>query len=75
MITKIQSWIYVLAAIGAFAFWVVTMYGIPPRVTRLEEQMREYERGRIATEVRQAMILDTVTRIENFILNRHGGGK
>ncbi|MBQ9970599.1 MAG: hypothetical protein IJP25_00450 [Elusimicrobiaceae bacterium] len=72
MITKVQSWVYVLSVLGAVVFWAVTMYGLPPRVTRLEEQMKEYERGRIATEVRQAMILDTVTRIENFILNRHG---
>lgn len=72
MIAKIQSWVYVLSVLGAVVFWAVTMYGLPPRVTRLEEQMKEYERGRIATEVRQAMILDTVTRIENFILNRHG---
>lgn len=72
MITKIQSWVYVLSVLGAVVFWAVTMYGLPPRVTRLEEQMKEYERGRIATEVRQAMILDAVTRIENFILNRHG---
>ncbi|MBE6421568.1 MAG: hypothetical protein E7027_05520 [Elusimicrobium sp.] len=72
MITKVQSWVYVLSVLGAVVFWAVTMYGLPPRVTRLEEQMKEYERGRIATEVRQAMILDAVTRIENFILNRHG---
>lgn len=72
MIAKIQSWVYVLSVLGAVVFWAVTMYGLPPRVTRLEEQMKEYERGRIATEVRQAMILDAVTRIENFILNRHG---
>ena len=72
MITKVQSWVYVLSVLGAVVFWAVTMYGLPPRVTRLEEQMKEYERGRIATKVRQAMILDAVTRIENFILNRHG---
>lgn len=72
MITIVQSWVYVLSVLGAVVFWAVTMYGLPPRVTRLEEQMKEYERGRIATEVRQAMILDAVTRIENFILNRHG---
>ena len=34
MITKVQSWLYVSAAVGAIVFWIVTMYGIPPRVEK-----------------------------------------
>lgn len=70
---RIQAWVYVLAAIGAIAFWVVTMNGIPPRVTKLEVQVREHEKRLNQNEVKLDIILDDVKTIKGFILHRHGG--
>lgn len=72
MINKAQSWLIILSAIGALAVWSVTMYGLPPRVSKLESRMEYLEKKLVTTEVKQSMILDTVVRIESFILNRHG---
>lgn len=70
---RIQAWVYVLAAIGAIAFWVVTMNGIPPRVTKLEVQVSEHEKRLNQNEVKLDIILDDVKTIKGFILHRHGG--
>lgn len=70
---RIQAWVYVLAAIGAIAFWVVTMNGIPPRVTKLEGQVSEHEKRLNQNEVKLDIILDDVKTIKGFILHRHGG--
>ena len=73
MINKIQAWIYVLAAIGAISFWVVTIHGIPPRVEKLEVQVNEHEKRLNQNEVKLDIILDDVKTIKGFILHRHGG--
>lgn len=75
MINKAQSWLIILSAIGALAVWAVTMYGLPPRVSKLEMRIEDLERKFVSTEVKQSMILDTVVRIETFILQRHAGGQ
>lgn len=75
MITKVQSWIYVSAAVGAIVFWIVTMYGIPPRVEKLEVQVSENTRKLAEDRVKLDLILGSVTRMESFILQRHGGGQ
>lgn len=75
MINKIQACLYVLAAIGAISFWVVTMHGIPPRVEKLETKVASHERQLAEDRVKLDLILGSVTRMESFILQRHGGGK
>lgn len=75
MINKVQSWVYVLAAIGAIVFWVVTMHGIPPRVEKLETQVADHERKLAEDRVKLDLILGSVTRMESFILQRHSGGQ
>ncbi len=75
MITKVQSWLYVSAAVGAIVFWIVTMHGIPPRVEKLETKVAAHERQLAEDRVKLDLILGSVTRMESFILQRHGGGK
>ncbi len=75
MITKVQSWLYVSAAVGAIVFWIVTMYGIPPRVEKLEVQVSENTRKLAEDRVKLDLILGSVTRMESFILQRHAGGQ
>lgn len=73
MINKVQSWVYVAAATGAIAFWLVTMYGLPPRVDKLETKVAEHEMRLNQNEVKLDIILDDVKTIKGFILHRHGG--
>lgn len=73
MINKVQSWVYVLAAAGAIVFWLVTIYGLPPRVEKLEKQVAAHERQLAEDRVKLDLILGAVTRMESFILHRHGG--
>lgn len=73
MISKVQSWLYVAAATGAIVFWLVTMYGLPPRVDKLETKVAEHEMRLNQNEVKLDIILDDVKTIKGFILHRHGG--
>lgn len=73
MINKVQSWVYVAAAAGAIVFWLVTMYGLPPRVDRLETKVAEHEMRLNQNEIKLDIILDDVKTIKGFILHRHGG--
>ena len=75
MINKVQNWLYVLGAVGAVLFWLVTIHGIPPRVEKLEVQVSENTRKLAEDRVKLDLILGSVTRMESFILQRHGGGK
>lgn len=72
MINKVQSWVYVVAAAGAVVFWAVTMYGLPPRVDKLENKVAEHEMRLNQNEIKLDIILDDVKTIKGFILHRHG---
>lgn len=74
-INKIKGWIYIIGVLGAVAFYFFTMYGLPPRVDRLESDVAALEKKMVAAEIKTDMILQSVTRTENFILTRHGDGK
>lgn len=74
ILNKMQLWLYVLAATGAVIFWLVTMYGLPPRVEKLEATVAKHEMEIAQDRVKLDLILGSVTRMENFILQRHGGG-
>ena len=75
LVNKMQGWLYVLAAVAAVIFWIVTMYGLPPRVAKLEEKVAEHDMQLAEDRVKLNLILGSVTRIESFILQRHAGGK
>ncbi len=73
MIHKVQSWIYILGLAVCVLFWLVTMYGLPPRVDKLEIKVAEHEMRLNQNEVKLDIILDDVKTIKGFILHRHGG--
>lgn len=75
MINKVQSWLYVFAAVGAVLFWLVTIHGIPPRVEKLEVQVAKHDMEIAQDRVKLDLILGAVTRMEGFILQRHAGGQ
>jgi hypothetical protein len=73
MIHKVQNWVYLLGLVGAMVFWLATMYGLPPRVDKLEIKVAEHEMRLNQNEVKLDIILDDVKTIKGFILHRHGG--
>lgn len=70
---NIKNWMYIFGVLGAVAFWCVTIYGLPPRVARLERKVQEHEHRLTESSVKIDIILDDVKTIKNFILQRHGG--
>ncbi len=66
---KIHHWIYLIGVAGAVLFWCFTMYGLPPRVDRLEERVREHDKKLAESTVKIDIILDDVKTIKNHILD------
>ena len=71
---KVKGWVWLAGVIGAAAFWCFTIYGLPPRVDKLERTVAEHERKMTETGVKVDIILDDVKTIKGFILQRHNGG-
>ena len=72
---KIKAWLYIAGVAGAVVWWCVTMYGLPPRVEKLEATVKEHERKLTESGVKIDIILDDVKTIKGFILQRHAGGE
>ncbi len=69
---KIHHWIYLVGVACGVLFWCFTMYGLPPRVDKLEERVREHDRKLAESTVKIDIILDDVKTIKNHILDFHG---
>lgn len=67
---KVKGWMWLAGVIGAAAFWCFTIYGLPPRVDKLERTVAEHERKMTETGVKVDIILDDVKTIKGFILTR-----
>ena len=66
----LKGWFWVMGLLGTAAFWGVTIYGLPPRVDKLERTVAEHERKMTETGVKVDIILDDVKTIKGFILSR-----
>lgn len=53
--------------IGAVV-WINTMSGIPPRVTKAEERIRELEKSQTAMNVKADMTLNAVYEIRSVLM-------
>lgn len=67
---KVKGWMWLAGVICAAAFWCFTIYGLPPRVDKLERTVAEHERKMTETGVKVDIILDDVKTIKGFILTR-----
>ena len=72
--SKAKEWLVLSGIIGGVIMWFATMYGLPPRVDKLERTIAEHERKMTETGVKVDIILDDVKTIKGFILQRHNGG-
>lgn len=71
--TRVKEWLVLAGIVGGIVLWCVTMYGLPPRVDKLERTVAEHERRLAESVVKIDIILDDVKTIKGFILQRHGG--
>lgn len=66
--SQIKEWFVLAGLVGGVIMWFATMYGLPPRVDRLEEKVSEHE-GRLArSDVKLDMIADDVKSIKVMLL-------
>ena len=70
---NLKNWLWLAGAVGAAAFWCVTMYGLPPRVDKLEQKVARHEHILTESGVKIDIMLDDIKTIKGFILQRHGG--
>ena len=70
---NLKNWLWLAGAVGAAAFWCVTMYGLPPRVDKLEQKVTRHEHILTESGVKIDIMLDDIKTIKGFILQRHGG--
>ncbi len=70
---RIKAWLGLAGLVGAVMFWFFTMYGLPPRVEKLEATVKEHERKLTESGVKIDIILDDVKTIKTHILTIHGG--
>lgn len=72
---KIKEWLVLLGIVGGVIMWFATMYGLPPRVDKLETTVGTMQKQIDRNDVKINIILDDVKTIKSFLLTRHGGGK
>lgn len=72
---KFKDYIHIITVAFAVLFWFFTIYGLPPRVSKLEGEVQTMQRQLERNDTKTDIILDSVKRMETFILNRHGGNK
>lgn len=71
--SKAKEWLVLAGIVGGVIMWFATMYGLPPRVDRLEEKVSEHENRLSRSDIKLDMIMDDVKTIKSFLLTRHGG--
>lgn len=70
---QVKEWFVLAGLLGGVIMWFATMYGLPPRVDRLEEKVSAHEHILTESGVKIDIMLDDVKTIKGFILQRHGG--
>lgn len=72
---EIRAWITVLGVIGAIIMWMVSIYGLPPRVDKLETRVDMHEKQLATQGVKVDIILDDVKSIKTILLNEGKNGR
>lgn len=62
--------ITIISIIIGCIFWLNTMNGIPPRVTKAEERISELEKAQTAMNVKADMTLNAVYEIRSVLMGR-----
>lgn len=66
--SSLRDWLYLAGAAAAAAFWGFTMYGLPPRVDRLEEKVAIHDERLTRSDVKMDIVLDDVKTIKSILM-------
>ncbi len=65
---KLQSWVYLLSVALAVLFWFFTVYGLPPRVDKLEARVEQHEQQLSRQDVKMDIVIDDVKTIKSILM-------
>lgn len=68
MSEKVQGWLYLLSVGGAVLFWFFTVYGLPPRVDKLEARVQQHEQQLNRQDVKMDIVIDDVKTIKSILM-------
>lgn len=66
--SALRDWLYLAGAAAAAAFWCFTVYGLPPRVDRLEQKVAEHDEKLTRSDVKMDIVLDDVKTIKSILM-------
>lgn len=69
---QVNKLVYLSGAVLAVLFWFFTIYGLPPRVDRLENAVADHDRRLAQSSVQLDTIADDVKIIKDIMLRRGG---
>ncbi|MBR2864675.1 MAG: hypothetical protein IKC13_00130 [Elusimicrobiaceae bacterium] len=65
---KSKEWLYFVGVAVAGLFWCFTIYGLPPRVDKLEERVQQHEERLSRQDVKLDIVLDDVKTIKSILM-------
>lgn len=65
---KIKSWIWLLGTVSAVSFWCFTIYGLPPRVDKLEQKVASHDERLTRSDVKMDIVVDDVKIIKSILM-------
>lgn len=68
MSEQAKNLLSVLGLIAAGLFWLFTVNGLPPRVDKLEEQVKLHESKLTRNDVKLDIMLEDVKTIKNILM-------
>ena len=71
---KLQGWVYILSVSMAVLFWFFTVYGLPPRVDKLEARVEQHEQQLSRQDVKMDIVIDDVKTIKSILMQFRSTG-
>ena len=70
--TSIREWLMLVGILWSVLIWCVSIYGLPDRVSTLEDRMKAQELRAAELNIKIDMVLDDTKTIKSFVLSAHG---
>lgn len=71
---KLKVWAWLAGGLVAVLFWCFTIYGLPPRVDKLEQRVQQHEEKLTRSDVKMDIVLDDVKTIKTILMSFQRGG-
>jgi hypothetical protein len=65
---KVQGWVYLFSVALAVLFACFTVYGLPPRVDKLEARVQQHEEQLNRQDVKMDIVIDDVKTIKSILM-------